>query len=55
MKISIQLFVTPRKAITIESGPRQTTGECMEDIEKAIHNLKLQQVKKDLICLFGAD
>ena len=55
MKISIQLFVTPRKAITIESGPRQTTGECMEDIDAALHNLKLKQVKEDLICLFGDD
>ena len=55
MKISIQLFVTPRKAVTIESGEYDTTGECMMELNEAAHNLRLQQVKKDLICLFGAD
>jgi len=55
MKIGIQIFVTARKAITIESGGHQTPGECMEDIESALHRLQLEEVKKDLILRFGAD
>ena len=55
MKTSIQLFVTPRKAVTIESGEYDSTGECMMELTQAAHALKLGKVKVDLISLFGDD
>lgn len=53
MKIGIQIFVTARKAITIESSDYRTAEECMKDIEDAKGRLKLSLVKEDLIRLFG--
>lgn len=55
MKIGIQLFVTPRKAITIESSDYPTTGECMKELEDAVYRLKYSQMKADLVQLFGDD
>lgn len=55
MKVGIQIFVTARKAVTVESSDFETTADCMEELQEAVHNLKLEQVKKDLICLFGDD
>jgi len=55
MKIGIQLFVTPRKAITVESSDHETTGECMKEIEGAWCRLELANVKKDLVARFGDD
>ena len=56
MKISIQLFVTPRKAVTIESSDFETTDDCMEELRReAVINPKLEQVKQDLISLFGSE
>jgi hypothetical protein len=55
MKISIQLFVTARKAVTIESSEYETTGECMEELNRATARLQLDRVKVDLIERFGGD
>ena len=55
MKIGVQLFVTARKAITVVSSDHERTGECMEEIDQALHDLQLEEVKKDLIELFGVD
>jgi len=55
MKIGIQIFVTARKAITIESSDYETTGECMKEIEGAWCRLELAKVKKDLVARFGED
>ena len=55
MKIGIQLFVTARKAITIESSDHSTTGECVKELEDAYRKLKYDQVKADLIRRFGDD
>ncbi len=53
MKISIQLFVTARKAVTIESSEYGTTGECMEELSRVTARLQLDKVKADLIERFG--
>lgn len=55
MKVGIQIFVTARKAVTIESSEFETTGECMKELEHATARLRLDQVKADLIKLFGDD
>lgn len=55
MKLSIQLFVTARKAVTIESSEFETTGECMEELERATARLQIDKVKADLLERFGAD
>lgn len=55
MKIGIQLFVTARKAITIESSDHKTTGACRKELEGAVHRLEYDRVKADLIRRFGDD
>ncbi len=55
MKVGIQIFVTARKAVTVESSEFDTTEECMEELSRATVRLKLDQVKADLIKLFGDD
>ena len=55
MKVGVQIFVTARKAITIESSNFETTADCMKELHRAVHSLQLEQVKQDLICLFGDD
>jgi len=55
MKIGIQLYVTTRKAVTIESGEYDTTAECMLELGRATSRLDLEQVKKDLVSRFGDD
>ena len=55
MKIGVQIFVTPRKAVTIESSEHATANMCMKEIDLALKTLQVDEVKSDLIGLFGAD
>jgi alkyl hydroperoxide reductase subunit AhpC len=55
MKVGVQIFVTARKAITIESDEHKTAGRCVDEINRAIKTLQVDEVKNDLIKLFGAD
>ena len=55
MKIGVQLFVTERKAITIESSDHEWPSECMQELEKGLLALRLEEVKSDLTRLFGDD